>query len=299
MTDYERISLIYRGLFADTYENNLYVFLCGGSAKGCVRNKIRRFLEDNHIQVLYPEDLFMEMMNRDKNANLIEYENKLADSVDAVVLICESEGAAAELGAFVQLDRIIDKLYIGIKYKERRNNSFIRLGPVKLLETRFKNKDNRIFYYKPSDLSDFENKLLKTLEAKRWRKNNASAHKKTPDFGKMPEYISLIPIILYFYQEMPRLLLYQSLKQLVTELFSQNKDFSHLFNASIQYLYKLGYISTVGIFDIKTGVNNQRLVLTDKGYRYVCSFLRKTATNEKIKLQDKIRCDILKVQLNN
>lgn len=78
MIESERFTKIHDEIFAKSYEDTLYVFLCGGATDDCIRDNIRVHLESNGIQVLYPEDLFMEMMNKDRKSNLLDYENILA-----------------------------------------------------------------------------------------------------------------------------------------------------------------------------------------------------------------------------
>ena len=65
--------MIYNDVFCKTFSQSYYIFLCGGADKQHIRNKIRVLLEANGLQILYPEDLFMDMLNRDKKADLLEY----------------------------------------------------------------------------------------------------------------------------------------------------------------------------------------------------------------------------------
>ena len=54
------------------------------------------------------------MLNRNKKADLLEYENFLAENADIICVICESMGSAVELGAFVQNPKIRDKMVVVI-----------------------------------------------------------------------------------------------------------------------------------------------------------------------------------------
>ena len=65
--------MIFDDVFCKTFTQSFFIFLCGGADKRHIRNKIRIQLETNGLQVLYPEDLFMDMLNRDKKADLLEY----------------------------------------------------------------------------------------------------------------------------------------------------------------------------------------------------------------------------------
>ena len=66
----------------------------------------------------------MDMLNRDKNSDLLEYENLLADSADVVCIICESMGSAVELGAFVQSEKFEQKLIVCMNQKYARDKAF-------------------------------------------------------------------------------------------------------------------------------------------------------------------------------
>jgi hypothetical protein len=66
--------------------------------------------------------------------DLLSLENLLAEAVDAVVLIIESPGAIAELGAFVNHPVLRKRLIVIQDERYRRTKSFIGHGPVRLLQ---------------------------------------------------------------------------------------------------------------------------------------------------------------------
>ena len=90
MNNLEIYKMIFDDVFCKTFTQSFFIFLCGGADKRHIRNKIRIQLETNGLQVLYPEDLFMDMLNRDKKADLLEYENLLASNSDIVCIILTS-----------------------------------------------------------------------------------------------------------------------------------------------------------------------------------------------------------------
>ena len=71
--------------------------------------------------------------------NLIDYEKELAAICSLVVIVIESAGSIAELGAFSQLDEVTNKLLI-IKSlmfnQEKHKSSFINLGILRHLKER-------------------------------------------------------------------------------------------------------------------------------------------------------------------
>lgn len=281
--------MIYDDVFCKTFCQSFFIFLCGGADKQHIRNKIRIQLEANGFQVLYPEDLFMDMLNRDKKADLLEYENLLASNSDIVCIICESMGSAVELGAFTQSEELERKLIVCVNQKYARDKSFIMMGPVKHLEKKHKNSVLRYKENEPESLGDDLIKKFNSL-----RRLSQKGHKSL-SFNNLSAYIAFIPIIAYFYKTIKRKELYKTLKELLKAQKSLPLRYNQLFNASIKYLIKSGALITK-FDDFKYA---ETFSLSPKGYMETSNLLKLSWAKEKTILQDKIRCAILKGQLNN
>lgn len=280
---------IYDDIFCKTFSQSFYIFLCGGAAQEHIRNKVRNQLEISGLQVLYPEDLFMDMLNRNKKADLLEYENLLADNSDAVCIICESMGSAVELGAFVQNETLQQKLVVCINKKYARDKSFVMMGPVKHLQK--KDKSAVIFYKDREPI-----KLADDLIARFHRAQKLSVKgNKMQSFNNLSAHIAFIPMISYFYKSINRKDLHKTLKELLTRQKTLPSKYNELFNASIKYLIKSGRI--VSKYD--SSEMDDVLSLSKKGYLEVNSLLQLSWGVEKTMLRDKIRCAILKEQLNS
>src|SRR3989338_7401627 len=130
-------------------EMSISVFLCGKrpDSEGGEREKIKKMLEartyGSGIDVYYPEDIFEELLRSGKSQNLLDLENFLADSVHVVVILPESPGSFAELGAFANSPALKDKLLVLLDAKYKKDRSFINLGPLKYL----KEKTSSIVYW--------------------------------------------------------------------------------------------------------------------------------------------------------
>ena len=148
---YERI---FNDVFCKTFSRYFFVFLCGGADKKNIRNKIRSLLEAKELQVLYPEDLFMDMLNRDKKTDLLEYENLLADNSDVVCIICESMGSAVELGAFIQNSKLEQKMIVAVLY----GDLIMRLSNF----TRAYEKDKQTDALKQKWIEECQKRVLKS-----------------------------------------------------------------------------------------------------------------------------------------
>lgn len=141
---------IRRDIFEPAFTFKTSIFLCGKdiSDKTSIRYRIARVLTDsywysNSYDLIYPEDIFQELLYSSNSADLLSLENLLADSVDAVVVIPESPGSFAELGAFANSDKLRNKMVCIVETKYRRDKSFINQGPVKLVKSA--NKDAIVY----------------------------------------------------------------------------------------------------------------------------------------------------------
>ena len=281
--------MIYNDVFCKTFSQSFYIFLCGGADKKHIRNKIRTLLEANGLQVLYPEDLFMDMLNRDKKTDLLEYENLLANNSDIVCIICESMGSAVELGAFIQNNKLEQKLIVCINQKFARDKSFIMMGPIKHLK---KINKTSVMLYKED-----KPELLGTELIKKFHRLQRPSQKgnKLQSFNNLSAYIALIPIIVYFFMTVKRRELHKTLKDLLIKQDSLPPDYNQLFNASIKYLVKSGSLIT----KFENFQKDEILSLSKKGYTETYNLLKLSWAANKTLLQDRIRCAILKEQLNN
>lgn len=290
MNHLEIYSEIYENIYINIFNHYFFIFLCGGAGKNCIRNKIRKYLEINNTQVLYPEDLFMNMLNKNKNTDLLEYENLLADNSDIICIICESMGSSAELGAFIQNDDLENKLIVCINHKFSRDKSFIMIGPVKHLR---KKNSSSILTYRQEDPDSLGEEIIK--EIKHFKKNAATEKSKKITFNNLSPYILIIPIILYFYKSEKRNVIFKTLRELLDQKKLLPENYKDLFNIAINYLIKSGKIITK-LDDLKY---DETLSLSSKGYSEITNNMNNSIINNKRKLQDRIRCAILKEQLNN
>lgn len=132
---------------ANSYKTT--IFLCGAdkSQKDKMRYKIAESLNTfwyrYEYDIIYPEDIFEELLYSSQSADLLSLEGLLAQSVDAIVLIPESPGSFAELGAFANDEVLRKKMICIIDDKYKKDKSFINQGPLKLV--RKANKHGLLF----------------------------------------------------------------------------------------------------------------------------------------------------------
>jgi hypothetical protein len=125
-----------------------YVFLCGGrlptgtsgtssppiSLRQTLLETIARDHPDLNSDILLAESVFS-TFDEAHYTDLLRFERDLAYFCSAIIIIVESAGAIAELGAFVLLDPVIDKLYAILDDSHYNAPSFIRRGPVEYLKS--------------------------------------------------------------------------------------------------------------------------------------------------------------------
>jgi len=111
--------------------------------------------------IFYPEDIFEELLYSSKTKDLLSLENLLADSVDAVVIIPESPGSFAELGAFANDEKLRNKLICIIDKKYKKDKSFINQGPLKLVK---KANKHGLIFIDPDDIEKEVENLCTSLK---------------------------------------------------------------------------------------------------------------------------------------
>jgi hypothetical protein len=147
------------------------IFLCGAdiNQKEKIRHKIAQALKwEFWFDIIYPEDIFDELLYSSKTKDLLSLEGLLADSVDAVVIIPESPGSFAELGAFANDEKLRKKLICVVDKKYQKDKSFINQGPLKLVK---KENSFGIVFIDPKEVPTEVEKLITAL--KKMKKGSA------------------------------------------------------------------------------------------------------------------------------
>ena len=146
----EIAKLIAENVFLKMRKKGITVFLVGAArgSSNSIREAVRKELIGRRylrwLDVYYPEELFEELLGSSASYDLLSLENLLARSVHSVVILLESPGAIAELGAFSNHSVLRNRLVVVVDEKYRRKKSFIMVGPVRYLKN---NTESRIIYH--------------------------------------------------------------------------------------------------------------------------------------------------------
>lgn len=125
------------------------------SARDCFYRYLHAKRTDILERLLLAEDL-QDWMSDAVYADLITLERHLAGLADLVVLFVESPGSIAELGSFVLVPEIANKLLVFMRANEFRKNSFIALGPLRYFEYEY-TKYVSVYDW---NYSDFDKKII-------------------------------------------------------------------------------------------------------------------------------------------
>lgn len=285
------IMYIYKEVFSKFTNSNIDLFLCGGSSdkKLSYRDQLRHKLEEKkHVSVLYPEDMFMEMLSR-KKYDLLTLERFLANNSDYILIVCESPGSFAELGAFVNNNETFEKVIVLLHKKYKNAKSFIRQGPVELVKSKDK---NRVIFYNNENLEETISYIRKAIGF-RYRflsKTDLSIK----DLDLISGQYNFILMLLYFYNRIEIRTLINNLKKIYIENGFADDKFEVVYSSAIRRLFKDSLITKEQISD---GVFCYKL--TDKGYFSSKDLLSNVSIKYRTYKYDSIRMRIMYDSLND
>jgi hypothetical protein len=110
------------------------IFICGG-LNSAPRNTLRDYLKKRKpdLQIFYAEQVW-ELISANPGLGALKMESDLAALSDLIVIIVESPGTFAELGAFSHVEALRKKLLPIVDRKYRGANSFINTGPIRWID---------------------------------------------------------------------------------------------------------------------------------------------------------------------
>jgi hypothetical protein len=110
------------------------IFICGG-LNSKPRNRLRDYLRKQRpeLQIFYAERVW-ELISSDSGLGALKMESDLAALSDMVIIIVESAGTFAELGAFSHVEALRKKLLPIVDIEYRAANSFINTGPIRWID---------------------------------------------------------------------------------------------------------------------------------------------------------------------
>ncbi len=278
---------IYTDIFCSFEEQYIIVFLCGGAStktKKSLRDKIRVLLENEKrryswllpIKVFYPEDLLIEVLNKTKDADLLSYEQFLANNSHIISIICESAGSLVELGAFTNNEYTVNKVIAAVEKRRAKDKSFIMLGPIKYLKK--KNKLNVVEY--GIDEEKFARDLLKNIREKHMK----STSNRKINLCTIVGMHYFIQLLLYCFKTLNSKEIVDMIQCVAQQEGIKINEFNILFNAALKLLFQDKQI--IKMTDQRYGIYK----LTKKGYSSMEKMITHCTSDG---VCDKIRIEIM------
>ncbi|MGM3224283.1 retron St85 family effector protein [Dickeya zeae] len=256
-------------------ESQKTIFLCGKDKtdKKSLRYKFSTFLsQEKGITLTYPEDLFEDLLEGQGKNSLLSLETQLANSVDLIILIPESPGSFAELGAF-SMDKALAKKMLVMRMGEfKSGKSFINHGPVRLVRTHGgeiydipKNFDEKNSIHVKAVL----NKIKATLPSGRKKK----------ELDNILLYSKHILLLTYLFDDLNLLSVYKTMELIMERKFESRDNIAckaathSLIRAGminqqegLFTITQMGYDSIINSFHLKSSLTALRTRIMNKQY---------------------------------
>ena len=240
------LNSVYNNFYKNLPNSHVDIFLCGGDLNSnTVRKQVRNFFRlAKNLMIFFPERIFVEYFNLNKNLDYLTLETILAENVDFICIVCESPGAFAELGAFSNNEKLRDKIIVLNDEKYKNDPSFINLGPLKCLK---KANKNSVKYYNQVTLMKICLNLIKYFYKKL---NKTSAHRSIATITGMFYFLSLI---LYLFKSLDKNILYEYMKYVINIVKDKpaNFDFNATYYAAYKILFNENFVKNKNIKEIE------------------------------------------------
>ncbi len=263
-------------IFIPRNQRKVTVFLCGADRKDekTARSKMAAiFGEYPRYELLYPEDLFDDLLAGQGQHSLLKLENILADSVDAIVLFPESPGAFAELGAFSNNENLARKMVVIANKKYMSNKSFINYGPNRLVRA---SKTGKVMNISYDDLNNTDEKRKIYQRVNDYITKIKKVHAVKKDVTNILEVENFIFPCIYLIDEVNNITLYE----LIEYATSQDSVLCQIATKS-----SLGRLTA-----------NRLITRTPSGYKVTAAGAKHVRTTFKERFLDRARIELLNSQ---
>ncbi|MEY0837559.1 MULTISPECIES: retron St85 family effector protein [Providencia] len=221
------------------------IFLCGKdkSDKTSLRYKFASFLsKEKGITLTYPEDLFEDLLEGQGKNSLLSLETQLANSVDLIVLIPESPGSFAELGAFSMDKELAKKMLVMRLGEYKSGKSFINHGPIRLVRSH-----GGEIYDIPKAFNENNPSHVKCVTDK--IKASLPSGRKKKELDNILLYSKHILLLIFLFDKLNLLSVYKIMEKIMDRKF-ENKD-NVACRAATHSLIRAGMINQQeGLFSI-------------------------------------------------
>lgn len=269
-------NIVKETIFTPRKQKKVAVFLCGADIKDLRTSRSKMasiFHEYPRYEILYPEDLFDDLLAGQGQHSLLSLENILADSVDAIVLFPESPGSFAELGAFSNNPDLAKKMIVLANKKFKSHKSFINYGPNRLIRA---SKTGKIININYDDLDNVDEKHKIYRKVNDYITKIKRKHPVKQDVTNILEAENFILPCIYLIDEVNNVTLYQ----LIEHATSHDKTLCEIATKS-----SLGRLTA-----------NRLITRTSVGYKVTSAGAKHVREIFKDKYLDQARVELLNAQ---
>lgn len=257
----------------DIDDTKKVIFLCGKdkSDKNSYRAKVASFLQkEKSYQLAYPEDLFEDLLEGQGGNSLLALEQQLAEAVDLIVLIPESPGSFAELGAFSMKTELARKMLILRLSKFKSGKSFINHGPIRLV----KSSKGQVLDI-PNDFN--EKDVIHTTLVLEKIKNMFPTKRKKKNIDNLLLFPNHILLLIYLFDKLTLASIYKVTEKIMNRKFD-NKD-NLACKAAIHSLNRSAFIDS----------KNEFYSITELGYKNITKiyYSMSEISNLRVKIMNK------------
>lgn len=261
------------------------IFLCGAApgtrdskrdriARGLSRHPVRYWYSD--YEIYFPETLFDGLMSGPGSFDLLTLENTLAEGVDAVVMVLESEGTTAELGAFANHRKLRHKLVLIQDKKYATAKTFIGRGPVRFIKD---NSDGQVVFADFDRIDEYLDKIRESIG------KVADANPVEFNFGNILHAHNFVIPCLFLLEQLNR----EEIEILIQAVTQVEENRARIIaSAAILILVRRRYIAR----------ERENFHLTDRGIREFLKkghWLQRTAKYSRSAI-DRLRVDVITAQ---
>jgi len=229
--------------------DNHIIFVFGAEKSDKFKTARQTFLEyakkhlSNYIFLLAEE--FFNFFNNDYY-DLLTIENNLATYTDCVIILLESNGAIAELGAFSNRDDLTKKMLVINDKEYQKSKSFINLGPLKKLER--KSKFGGAIFVDLKKITTIVGEIEKRLSDK-LRKNSKTVDLSNKTLFLDKEYKKYKLLLIYDLISLLNPIKREELLEVLTTIYALENIYIDI---EISLLSSIGFIKEINNYLIKT-----------------------------------------------
>lgn len=220
------------------------VFLCGAVKSKQrplpVRDVLLEYARKHFTDFRFfrAEDVF-EALRESTKRDLLTIEDQIGNYSDCIIIICESESAFSELGAFSLKDELVNQVLVINDERYKHSSSFITQGPIARADKKSQ--------FKPTIYANFEAVLKSAVEIETRLQKISRSNRQSVKLSTAQDFREVRPKLrMLFLADLVHIFFPLSLKELEGLLqFFYGAGFSEI-NLEIALLEGLGFVRTSG-----------------------------------------------------